>query len=106
MKLTRKEREEFERWGRAALHGLDQSQVFVGILDHGPRDAARLEFMLQLASAILDNKSIVISVPFGVEMPPKLQAVADRIVRYNADDPATLPPNLAMALTELGINRQ
>ena len=52
------------------------------------------------------GKPIVISVPFGVDVPAKLQLVADRIVRYDPTRPETLEQNMVVALTELGINPQ
>lgn len=95
---------ELLKFARAALHGLDQSASFVGILDGSDRiTPAVVAFTLQLGRAILTNKPIVITLPHGVPVPPKLERIADRIVRYNPDDPETLARGVAHALRELGI---
>ena len=106
MKLSAKERRQLKAWTTRALHGLDESSVFIGILDDSPMNVTRIEFTLQLGHSVLNEKLIVIPVPHGVEVPRKLAAVADRIVRYDPQDLATLQGEITKALTELGINKQ
>ena len=106
MKFTAKEKSDLETWARRAIHGLQESDVFIGILDDSPLDAARIEFTLQLGYAVLHTKMIFISVPHGVEVPPKLAAVADAIVRYTFGDPASLHAAMTTTLIEHGANRQ
>lgn len=106
MKLSSKERRELVAWAKGALHGLDQSAAFVGVLDNHPLDATRIEFTLQLGHALLNEKPIILTVPHGVALPAKLEAVADAVVRYNPDDLASMQPGLLEAFTRLGINRQ
>jgi hypothetical protein len=105
MKLDRAQRNQLIAWAKRALHGLDESTVFVGILGEGSK-AERIEFVLQLGHAVLHDKPIIIPVPFGVEVPKKLAAVADRIVRYDPANPASLQANLTVVLTEMGANPQ
>jgi hypothetical protein len=93
-------------WARRALYGLDNSACFVGVMDDRPMNTARVEFTLQLGHAVLMNKPIIIPVPFGVEIPSKLAAVADRVVRYDPEDLETLKANLTVIFTEMGINPQ
>ena len=64
-----------------AMHGLDESAVFVGVLGDKPLNATRIEFLIQLAHCILMNKTIIVPAPHGYPIPPKLEAIADRIVR-------------------------
>ena len=105
-KLTPAERRQLVSWARRAVHGLDESAAFIGVLDDRPLDAARIEFTLQLGHALLTGKPIVLPVPHGVTLPPKLEAMADRIVRYDPQHLPSLAAGLAQALAELGINRQ
>ena len=104
--LTAAEKRQLVAWGRRAVHGLDESAVFVGVLGGGPLDAGRIEFTLQLGHALLTGKTIILPVPHGVEIPAKLAAAADRIVRYDSQNPETLQSALAQALAEMGINKQ
>lgn len=106
MRLSAKERDDMVRWARGAVHGLDESAIFVGIFDDRPMDATRIEFTLQIGHALLTEKPIVLTVPHGMRIPPKLEAVADRIVRYDPDDMETIQRGLVQALTELGVNKQ
>ena len=106
MELDAKQKREMVRWAKRALHGLDESTVFVGILDDHPLDAARIEFTLQLGHSLLTDKMIIIPAPFGVEIPAKLAKVADRIVRYDPARVESLQDAMTVALTELGVNRQ
>ena len=105
-KLPRAERRKLMSWAKRSLHGLTESEIFVGILDDHPMDEGRMEFTLQLGHAVLLGKLIVIPVPYDVEVPRKLLAVADRIVRYRKGEPESLYGPLTEALTELGINKQ
>jgi hypothetical protein len=93
-------------FAKKALHGLDESHVFVGVLSNPDLDKASIEFMIQLGRCILLDKPIIIPVPFGVEVPPKLRRVADRIVRYDLERPESLMENITVALTEMGLNIQ
>lgn len=93
-------------WAKRAIHGLDESAAFVGVLDKGALSATRIEFTLQLGHALLNEKPIILTVPHGVALPVKLEAVADAVVRYNPDDLASMQPGLLEAFTRLGINRQ
>ena len=65
------------QWAKRAIHGLDESHVFVGILDDRPMDTSSAEFMLQLGYSVLMGKIIVVPVPFRMEVPEKLAKVAD-----------------------------
>lgn len=105
-KLSKAERQQLVTWARRAVYGLNNSAVFCGLLGNGPLDAARIEFTLQLGHALLNDKLIVLPVPIGFEVPPKLAAVADRIVRYDPSNLETLQVAVTQALTELGINTQ
>lgn len=102
MNLTKKEKEQLLALAKRALHGLPESTIFMGIFS-GPNEGRveRIEFLMQLGYAILHNKTIIIPAPYDTEVPAKLVAVADRIVRYNPEDPMTLEPALTQALTEV-----
>lgn len=89
-------------WASRALHGLGDSHVFMGILDSHPADAARAEFMLQLGACVMTNKPIVIPVPHGIELPPKLAAIADVVVRYDPENLETLRTAIEHALNLVG----
>ena|SRR5215510_168018 len=93
-------------WAKKALHGLDDSSVFVGIMSDKPMDAARIEFLLHIGHCVVVGKPIIITVPHGVEIPAKLQAVADRIVRFTAGDQESLANALKPVLAEMGVNKQ
>jgi hypothetical protein len=93
------------QWAERALHGLDESEVFVGVLDEQPLDQGRIEFTLQLGHALLTDKPIVLPVPIGVQIPEKLRAVADQIVYYDPANLDSLQAALAQALTELGFKK-
>jgi hypothetical protein len=97
---------ELLKFAKKALHGLEDSDTFVGILNDGPLTAARAEFLLQLGHCVLSDKPIIIPVPFGVEIPKKLAAIADCVVRYDVNNPKSLTDNLAHVLAEMGINKQ
>jgi hypothetical protein len=100
--LSAKQRREMLEWAGRALKGLDASHVFLGILDGKPLDVARVEFLIQLGHAILNDKTLVFPVPHGMEVPKKLEAVADAIIRYNPDDLQTLELGLEKWFTESG----
>jgi len=91
---------------RKALRSLDSSHVYVGVVGNHPMDEARIQFLIELGHCVLTGKTIILPVPYGMEVPPKLLAVADRIVRYDPNDMKTLEQNLAVALTEMGVNPQ
>jgi hypothetical protein len=94
-------------WGRRALRGLDESHVYVGVLNDHPLSAARVEFTLQLGHALLTEKPIILAVPQGRELPTKLRQIADRVVVYNPhDDGVSLTAGIAQALTEMGFKPQ
>ena len=102
--MTDAEKEQLVEWAKRAVGALSQSQVFIGILDdRTDMTAARAMFTMQVGHCVLTNKPIIIPVPYGVEMPPKLAAVADRIVRYHLDDPKSLYNALAPVLVEMGL---
>lgn len=104
-KTTKKKfKSKLVRYAKQALHGLDESHVFVGVLDGRTLDDTRIAFMIQLAHCILMNKTIIIPVPFGIDLPPKLAQVADRVVRYDPERLESLQENLAAALSEMGVN--
>lgn len=103
---TAAERKQLIEWAKRAMHGLDESHVFIGILDNRPLNAARVAFTLQLGHCVLEDKLIILPVPHGVELPKKLAAVADEIVRYNPGDLESLQRGLEKALRELGVNKQ
>jgi len=100
--LSAKQRKELLDWAGRSLKGLDESHVFVGIMDGKPLDVARVEFLIQLGHAILNDKPLVFPVPHGMELPKKLEAVADAIIRYNPDDLQTLELGLEKWFTESG----
>ena len=104
--MTNSEKKHLVSWARRAMHGLDDSACFVGILDDHPMTAARVEFTLQVGHCVLTGKPIIIPVPFNVEVPEKLRLVADRIVRYDPNRMESLTENLTVALTEMGLNPQ
>jgi hypothetical protein len=106
MKLTNKERREVKDWARRAVHGVDESAIYLGILDEGPLDEARIEFTLQLGHALLTDKPIILTVPYGVVLPVKLAAIADKVVRFDPANKESMVPGLTAALTELGAVKQ
>jgi hypothetical protein len=104
--LSKKQRRELEAWARRAVHGVDESAIYLGILDDSPLDQGRIEFTLQLGHALLTDKPIILTVPHGVALPAKLAAVADRVVRFDPANKESMLPGLTAALTELGVNKQ
>lgn len=105
-KLTDDERRQLAEWAKKSLAGVEESGSFIAVLDEGDLTAARAEFTLQIGHAVLTDKPLIITVPQGVKVPEKLRKVADRVVVYNRDNPASLPTELARALTEMGIKKQ
>lgn len=105
-KLSANQRKELLDWAGRALNGLDESAVFIGILDDRPLDTSRVEFLIQLGHAVLNDKTLVFPVPHGVKIPKKLAAVADHIVRYNPNDLASIQHGLEKVLTEIGAKVQ
>lgn len=103
---NKKEERELLQWAKRAIHGLDQSRIFVGILDDQPLSAARVKFTLQLGHALLNGKPIVLTVPNGTELPAKLRAIADRVVYYTPGDPESLTHALTPVLRDLGATTQ
>lgn len=89
-----------------ALDKLGQCGTFVGVIDNGPLDDVRVEFMLQFAYSILTDKTIIMPVPHGKELPAKVKAIADHIIYYNPDDPESLGHGLSKLFTELGYSKQ
>lgn len=100
--LSGSDKQRMVKAAEAALHGLDDSTVFVGILDDRPLDHARVAFLIQLGHCLLTDKPIIIPVPFGMELPKKLAAVADHVVRYDPDRLETLSNGIAAVLNEMG----
>ena len=103
--LLTDDQRELVAYAKDAIHILDESHIFVGILD-GSDDAATARFMIQLGYSVLHDKVIIIPVPFGMRLPTKLERIADKIVRYDPARMASLSENLAVVLTELGVNVQ
>ena len=101
-RLSAKERKQLLDWAGRALKGLDESHVFVGIMDGKPLDVARVEFLIQLGHAVLNDKTLVFPVPNDMVVPKKLEAVADAIIRYNPKDLQTLELGLEKWFTESG----
>ena len=64
----------------------------IATLDASGRDlsAASITFKLQIGHALVSGKPIVLTVPHGVPIPPKLEAAATAVARYNASDPESL----------------
>jgi hypothetical protein len=106
MTLTKKQKRELEAWARRAVHGVDESAIYLALLDDSPLDTARIEFTLQLGHALLTDKPIIVTVPHGVVLPAKLAAVADRVVRFDPANKESMVPGLTAAFTELGVNKQ
>jgi len=92
-------------WAKRATKGLDESATFMGILDDRPLDAGRIEFTLQVGHCLLVGKPIILAVPHGVELPPKLEAAAEAIVPYHLGNPESLQHEMTKVLTELGIKQ-
>ena len=105
-KLSPDEAAQMLEWGERALKGMDSSHVFMGILDGEPLSVARLEFTLHIGHCLLTDKPMILAVPSGVVLPQKLEAVADKVVRYNPDDLPSLQAGIAQALTEMGVKKQ
>jgi hypothetical protein len=101
-RLSAKERKQLLDWAGRALKGLDESHVLIGIMDGKPLDVARVEFLIQLGHAVLNDKTLVFPVPHGMKVPKKLEAVADAIIRYNPKDLHTLELGLEKWFTESG----
>jgi hypothetical protein len=104
---AKRDKRELVAFAKRAMHGLDESHAFVGIFDdREDLSESRVEFFLQLGYSIMLNKVIIIPCPFGYTLPPKLAQIADYVVRYDPARLETLEQNLAVALTEMGINIQ
>lgn len=106
MNLTDEESKELTAWARRAVHGLDESEAYIGILNDQPLNTARIEFMLQFAHALLLEKPIVLCVPIGTRIPDKMRMIADHVIEYSLSDLSSLHSGLAQTLTEMGINKQ
>ena len=106
-KFTKAEERQLLDWAKRHIRGLDESDVFCGIFTAaGPLDAARVEFTLQLGHALLTGKPIVLTAPYGYTLPPKLLAVAARVVRFDPNNIETLHHGVRRALVELGQDPQ
>lgn len=93
-------------WAKRNVRGLDSSAAFLAVLNDGPMNKQRVEFTLHIGHAVLHDKPIIVAVPHGQPLPDKVQRVADRVVRYDPADIASVKPALAQALAELGITKQ
>jgi hypothetical protein len=105
-RLSKAERKQLVAWAKKALHPLDESSSMIGVLDGRALDVGRIEFTLQVGHCLLTGKPLILTVPHGFEIPPKLAAAAERIVRYDPNDPPSLQHALTPVLTELGANKQ
>jgi hypothetical protein len=106
--MTRRSRTDRElvKFANHALRGLAESRTFIGVWgDDIPMDGPRVEFLLQLGYALMNDKFIIIPVPHGVELPKKVEAIADAVVRYNRDDPESLQHALTPVLTRLAVKK-
>ena len=97
---------ELVAWAKRTIHGLDTSEIFVGILNDGDLSAARVEFYLHVGYSLIMGKQILFAVPIGTVLDPKLEAVADRLIWYDPENLASLEAATVQALTELGVNPQ
>jgi hypothetical protein len=96
---------QFIEWAKRALRGVKDSTVFVCLFAPEfdiKRDAA---YAIQLGAAILLRKPILVLAPAGVEVPPKLLAIADSVQYYARGDQHQLEDATLRGLTELGILR-
>lgn len=90
-------------WGRKALKGMGPASHFFGVMDDRPLNTARIEFTLQIGHALLTGKPIILVVPLGMELPPKLEAAATRVVRCDIHNEQSLQGALREALAREGI---
>lgn len=87
-----------------ALHHIEESNVFVGVSDErGYGGAGAIEFTLQIGYCVLNDKPIILPVPYGVEIPKKLAAIADKIIRFDPKDLSTMELGLKQYFTEAGV---
>jgi len=103
--VSQQEQKELLRFATRAIKGLPESDIFVGVYGDGPLTVTRAAFLMQLGYALLHDKRLIIPVPHGVTLPAKLEAVADAVVRYNPEDPASLQYGLEQALTNIGAKK-
>jgi hypothetical protein len=103
--VSRRDDRELKKWAKRAVHGLDESALFAGVLN-SPTGDERWEFALQLGHCLLTEKPIVLAAPHGAHVPERLAAAADRVVRYDPNNLESLQVAMTQALTELGINSQ
>ena len=88
--LTPEERDEFTEWARREREGniraLAQSAMVASIF---PGEAAYdIQYMIQIGASVLLNKPFLLMVSPDAQdkIPPKLRAIADRIIVVSMDD--------------------
>jgi hypothetical protein len=94
---------EFLKWAELATRGLDQSNVMFGVLNGEGTKGARHEFALQIGHCLLEGKPILLLVPRGANLPPKLEAAATVIEYFDPALPASAEQASKRALERLGV---
>jgi hypothetical protein len=98
------DRKKFETWARAATKGVADSAVFLQLFNaKALTEANDLAYALQLGAAILLDKPIVIIAAEGSTIPPKLEAVAQSIQFFIANDENSMMLATKRALEAAGV---
>jgi hypothetical protein len=101
--------EEYKNWAdemRATL--IPQMRESASILMIAPRMDTKFDinFALQIGSAILLEKPLILLVQVGRDIPPKLRAIADRIIETDMNkatmDKDGIQQQIRQAMTDLG----
>jgi len=99
----RKRQQQFEQWARHAMKGVKESGTFMQLHTPNFDPAKDPEYALQLGVAILLDRPIVILAPEGVELPPKLRAVAASVQYFVRDEPQSVWLAARRALEAIGV---
>lgn len=103
------EGDDFRRWAddmRARLIPKMRESASVLMIAPNLSEKFDIEFALQIGAAILLEKPLILLVPAGRVIPPKLRAIADRIIEADLDratmDAADIQKQIRQAFTDFG----
>lgn len=103
--MKNKDREDFIRVAKSSVEGLKDSHVMLGFWG-SENKPERWQFIMQIGYALLHNKPILIVLPEGASIPPKLALIAEVIEYYQPGDLDSMHEAARRALVSFGAIEQ
>lgn len=99
---------ELAAWVKRTTEGITGSAAFVQLYNQKMKDDPLSDPtpLIQMAAAIYMDKPVILLVPDGAEIPPKLLRVADAIEFFHPGDTSSLHQATVRALRTVGMGQE